>query len=260
MAPGLRTLACAALVLAGLDSPAFAQPTPAPRAAASSGVHDARVHLHALGSLAVGARDFSETRVFREFSEDGRIVSDYSPGRGPGFEGGVQFDLTRRWAVQGALSLQGRDDRAAWSAELPHPLYLNHDREVSGEQGGLRHTESSGHLDLVHTFPGRRFEVALFAGPSYVTVKTELIRAVEYRHTYPFDAVTVTGTPASTHSDSGVGFNGGGALSWKVARRLGLRLQARYTVAKARLVPVEGHPLEIDTGGLALGLGGRVSF
>jgi hypothetical protein len=255
----VRTLAAAALLLGGLVSPASAQPTPAPRSATSSG-GDRRVHLHALGSLPVAARDFSETRVFREFSEDGRIVSDYAPGRGPGFEGGVQFDITRRWALQGVLSIEGRDDKAVWSAELPHPLLLNRDREVSGEQAGLRHTESAGHLDVVHTFPGRRFDIALFAGPSYVTVKAQLIRAVEYRHSYPFDAVTVTGTPTARHSDGGLGVNGGGALSWKVARRLGVQFQARYTVAKARLVPVEGQTLEIDAGGLALGLGARVSF
>jgi hypothetical protein len=260
MATRVSTLAAATLLLGGLASPASAQRPSAPRPAASAGVNDRRVHLHALGSLPLAAQDFSETRVFREFAEDGRIVSDYAPGRGPGFEGGVQFDITRRWALQGVVSIEGRDDKAAWSAELPHPLHLNRDREVSGEQSGLRHTESAGHLDVVHTFPGRRFDISLFAGPSYVTVKTELIRAVEYRHTYPFDAVTVTGTPTAAHSDSGLGVNGGGALSWKVARQLGLRFQARYTVAKARLVPVEGQTLEIDSGGLSLGIGARLSF
>lgn len=237
------------LVAFAFAGPAFAQPAREPR-----------VHLHALGSFPTAAQDFSETRTFREFSEDGRILADYAAGRGPGFEGGVQFDLTRRWGVQAAVSAQGRDDKAAWSAELPHPLYLDRDRRASGEQGGLRHTENAAHLDLVHTFPGRRFEGALFAGASYVSVKTELIRAIEYRHSYPYDTVSVTGTPTGSHSDSGVGFNGGGALSWKAAHRVAVRLQARYTEAKARLRPAEGHTVDIDAGGLAIALGARFSF
>ena len=256
MRPVLRST----LVVFVLASPAFAQSAAATRAATPASPREPRVHLHVLGSIPVAARDFSKTRTFREFSEDGRLLADYTAGRGPGFEGGVQFDFTRRWGVQAAVSAQGRDDKAAWSAELPHPLHLNRDRQATGEQGGLRHTENAAHLDLVHTFPGRRLEGALFAGASYVSVKTELIRAVEYRHSYPFDAVTVTGTSTGAHSDGGAGFNGGGLLSWKAAARVAVRLQARYTVARARLRPVEGHTLDVDTGGLALGLGARFSF
>ena len=249
----LRQLTAVALVVFGVAIRAFAQAPAAPP-------RDPRFHLHALGSLPAAVKDFSEDRPFHEFAEDGRILADYAAGSGPGFEGGLQFDFSRRWGVQAALALQGRDDSAAWSAELPHPLYLNHDRKVSGNLGGLRHTENAGHLDLVFNIPGDRFGAALFAGPSAVSVKAQLIRAVEYNHAYPFDTVTVTGTPTDSFSDSAYGVSAGAAVSWRVARRVAVRAQGRYTAAKVKLVPTEGHTLELDAGGLAVGLGASIGF
>jgi opacity protein-like surface antigen len=253
MAARRTRLATAALVVFVFAPGAFAQAPAAPP-------RNARFHLHALGSFPLAAKDFSEERPFREFAEDGRILADYAAGSGPGFEGGLQFDFSRRFGVQVALALQARNDSAAWSAELPHPLYLNHDRKVAGDLGGLRHTENAGHLDLVLLVPGDRFAGSLFAGPSVVSAKAELIRAVEYNHTYPYDTVTVTGTPTGQFSDNAYGFNAGAAVSWKVARRVALRAQGRYTVAKIKLLPAEGHTLELDAGGLALGLGASVGF
>ncbi len=227
-----------------------------------------RFHIQGFGSVPTAAWALSQERTIREFAEDGRLRTTYAAGRKPGYEVGAQFDLLRRWGLAVGFSGQDRDARATYEATLPHPLYLDVGgapglpgaRRVEGELPGLAYREQVAHFDVVHTIPGARLDVTLFAGTSHVSISAELLRAIEYRHEYPFDEVTVTGTPVVRPSGSALGFNVGGGLAYRFNRRLALALQARYAQAKVQLLPVPDAPLDIDAGGLAASLGARIGF
>jgi hypothetical protein len=265
----LAVLLCAAAPVAAQAPPATrvaaqeppaAAPAKAPAKAKPTRAKRERFHIHGLGNIPASSWDLSEDRKFQEFREEGHIRSEYTAGTKPGYEAGVQFDILPRWGLAAALSGHNRDASATYDADLPHPLFLDRDRKVSGELSGLAYRETLAHFDLVHTIPGSRLDISLFAGTTRASVSSELIRTVEYRHEYPYDTATVTATPTIKPRATAFGFNAGAALSYRMRKHFALMAQGRFAQAKIRLLPVPDQPLNLDAGGLAAALGLRIGF
>jgi opacity protein-like surface antigen len=91
-------------------------------------------------------------------------------------------------------------------------------------------------------------------------VRAELVQRVDYTQAYPFDTVTVTGTPLAATSDHAFGFNVGAGLDWQVARHVAIGTQVRFSHATISLEPTAEDRVEIDAGGLQLTGGLRLDF
>jgi opacity protein-like surface antigen len=236
-----------------LGATAAGAEAPAPPAASG------RVRLSLLGGFVPGSRRFDQTRALTEFQEAGRIESHYDERSGPGFEGGLAFRLTPRLGVAGAASFARRSLAGSFSARLPHPLYFDRLRPAAGDlqQGSLR--ETGVHLDLT-VGGGGRVQWTAFAGPSVVGVSTDLLRSVEYAQAYPYDAVTVTGTPMGRASGHGVGFNVGAGLDWRIAGHVAIGTQARFTRARIGLQAEGTDRVDVDAGGVLVAAGLRLDF
>jgi len=83
---------------------------------------------------------------------------------------------------------------------------------------------------------------------------------VEYTQAYPYDSVTVTGTPFDTVSGHAFGFNVGGALAWPAARHVAIASQVRYSRAQVALEPTADDRVTVTAGGLSLAVGLRLDF
>jgi opacity protein-like surface antigen len=212
------------------------------------------------GAFGAAASAFNESRTYREFAEDGVINTDYKGKAGPGFEVGLQYRFTRSIGVNAAFGLLNRDEDATFDAQLPHPLYFNRDREASGALTGYKYKETAFHLGLVVTGGQGTLSYSLFAGPSFIKVESDVLDTLQYSHSYPYDTVTVTATPAKTVDDNPIGFHVGGGLDFRLGNSFGLGTKVRFARAKAKIVPVEGEQLEIDAGGLSVTAGLRLFF
>ena len=223
---------------------------------------DKKFRLVLNGAFGTRTLDFSESRKFTEFVEQTTLEARYQDKPGPGFDVGVQYNVVRHFGVLASFSAMSGDGSASYSAALPHPLYFNQPRRVSGSIDGLKYKEAGGHLDLVGSGASGALEFAAFAGATFFNVQVDLAEAIHYTQSYPYDSVTITGVPAKQFSDSPIGFNVGGRLDYGFgqARRFGVGVQARFSRASVKLVPSEGNSLTFDVGGIQLGAGLRVAF
>jgi hypothetical protein len=219
-----------------------------------------RVTLGAYGVFSPASIGYEATRTFDSFAEEGRIDTEYDAGKGPGGELGLTFRFARRLGVGLAGTIGSRETTAAYSASLPHPLFLNRPRTAEGTVD-VDYSEKAGHLDLVYLGGSGSLDFTLFAGPSLVSVSTDLLGTPIYAQEYPFDEVTVNNLQPMSASKSGVGFNAGASLTYRFSRSVGFGVQGRFTRASLELVRDDGDdPVSIDAGGLQVGAGFRFSF
>jgi hypothetical protein len=223
---------------------------------------DKKFRLVLNGAFGTRTLDFSESRKFTEFLEQTTLEAQYQEKPGLGFDVGVQYNVVRHFGVLAGFSAVSGDGSGSYSAALPHPLYFNQPRRVSGSIDGLKYKETAGHLDLVATGASGHFEFAVFAGATFFNVQVDLAEAIHYTQSYPYDSVTITGVPAKNFTDSPIGFNVGGRLDYGLgrARRFGLGAQVRFSRATVKLAPTESNSLTFDAGGVQASAGIRVAF
>lgn len=205
---------------------------------------------------------FSETSTFPLFLEEGRTTRSYDGGKGFVFEAGaiVAIPKVKGLGVMGSLELYQSDFDGTFEESLPHPLYFERPRTVAGDVAGLEYKENAVHLDAVYTREFPRFTVDLFGGPSFFFTNTEVLDTVTTTSEYPFDEATVRSTTNRTLDDNPIGFNAGGALTWRLTDVVGISFQARYSHATIGLAREGGEEIDLDAGGFRVGGGIRLSF
>lgn len=225
--------------------------------AASAGAGEVRVFLNGLYN--VSSLKYSDSRTFTEFAEQGTLDTSYEAKSAFGFEGGLQFNFIKHLGLAASFASVTRGSTGSYSASLPHPLYLGQPREVSGEDSSLDYKESVFHSDLVVSGRSGALRFGVFGGASFFNVKADVLERVQYDQSYPYDTVTVTGTPHQKADDSPIGWNAGASLDFALGTHFGLGVQGRYSRAKAELTGGQ-DPVKVDAGGLDVAFGVRIYF
>ena len=227
--------------------------------AASAGAGEARIFLNGLYN--VSTPKYSDSRTFTEFIEQGTLDTKYEAKAGPGFEGGLQYNFIKHLGLAASFASASHDASGSYSASLPHPLYLNSPRKVSGDVPGLKYRETVVHSDVVVSGRSGSLRYGAFAGASFFSAKADVVERIQYDQTYPYDTVQVTGTPLQKAEDSPIGWNAGGSLDYALGVHFGLGVQGRYSRAKAELAADQGKvKVKVDVGGLDLAFGVRIYF
>lgn len=219
-----------------------------------------RTRLFVNGAFGVTSVDFSEARPYTTFAEGSTLNADYEAKSGFGFEAGLQYRFLRHLGFAVSYATSDRDESASIDTGVPHPLYFDRPRALAGDAAAFSYSESALHFDLVYSGRSGALEYAFFAGGSRIKVEADVVERFDISQSYPFDSATLTGIPAKTVEDSPFGFNLGGSLDYVLARNFGVGVQARYSRASAKLVPVEGTSVDVDAGGLELAAGVRIYF
>jgi hypothetical protein len=236
-----------------------------PPAGAAADLRDPEYPRFRLGVNGVtdgGTLRFSQSQPFTEFAEEGRLAADYEARRAPGLEADVQFSFARHLGLAVSFDRIHREARAAYTATLPHPLYLGRPRIKNGRVDVLDYDQIAFHWDVVYQAQSGPLLVRLFAGASFFRLDADLLDRVLYAQSYPYDSdqVTVTGVETASARDNPVGINGGLGLDLRFARHLGVGAQARFSRAHGALLPAAGAPVRVDAGGLQLAAGVRAYF
>ncbi len=208
---------------------------------------------------------FSESATFTKYNETGAVATTHAVGGGALFDVSAGMRVWNNVAVGIAYSSFKDDDDAGVTARVPHPILFGQPRTETVTASGLEHTENIVHLQFMWMIPYReKFQLALFAGPSFFTVRQDLatVRANDIQDPAPLiRSITITEV-----KESAVGFNIGADGSYRITEMsgisIGVGLFARFVGASLDLPDAAGATLNDDLkgGGFQGGGGLRLGF
>jgi hypothetical protein len=236
-------------------APAFAQG----RAAVAPNT-EPRVRGMINGGYQTSTTSFDDSFTFTLYQETGTTETSYALDAGGLFEGGAAVRLWKGLAVGGVLSHFTVDSPATVTSSVPHPFFLQRNREVTGEPEGVRREETVVHIQGQYQLPPfGQLHVILSGGPSFFDVKQTLVIDVNYTEEFPYDTPTFTGVDSKRGTGSAVGFNAGVDFQWMFNPRLGVGALVRITKATVDL-GVDNRTIQVDAGGTQLAAGIRIGF
>ena len=213
------------------------------------------------GGYQASSTDFRHSLVFTEFVEQGSVDSSYTVKSGPQFDIGGGARVWRSLGIGVGVTRFSKSGAASVTGKIPHPLFFNQPRSVGGEAAGLKREELAVHIQAMAIVPtGERLSVAVFAGPSFFSVKQELVQKLQYSQQYPYDTATFSGADTSTPSESTIGFNAGADVGYFFARNVGIGGVIRFSRASVDFTSIDGETLAADAGGVQAGAGLRLRF
>jgi hypothetical protein len=176
-------------------------------------------------------------------------------------DGGLGLRLWKNLGVGVAVSHATVDGTAEIDAQIPHLLYLEQPRTVTGEQDGITRAETAVHVQLQISVPmASRLTLVLSGGPSRLNVEQEIVTDVLYDQEYPYDVATFRSAPARRSKASVTGFNAGADLRWMFSRNIGLGGIVRFIRGSVDLETENNRRISVRAGGLQAGGGIRIGF
>lgn len=220
-----------------------------------------RVWLTVGGGALLGTVSWSTTSSWDQYQETAELEADYEAGPGPALEAALGVRVTPRLGLRASMGWSSRDADATLDAGVPHPLYFDRPRDLSGQASGLAYRQLAGYLDLEWRPAVGALEVTLFGGVCLARVEADVVEQVEIEDEFPFDTVSFSSAVArSVRSDPGVGWSAGASVAHALSSRFGIGVQLRYTRVPLKLA-LEGSPTtSIDSGGLQLTAAVQVGF
>lgn len=191
------------------------------------------------------------------YAEQAHINANYPTAAGPAFDAGAGVRVWHNLALGAALSFFSRSSAVSVDGTVPHPLYVNRDRTVSGTFDGDR-SETGAHVQATWVVPaGRRTFVSVAGGPSFIEIKQSIATGINLSTVYPYDTTTLTSTRTSTVSKLAIGVNAGVDVAYFFTRSVGVGGLVRYAWAPATL-QTPGGSVDTTAGGVQAGVGLRV--
>ena len=187
----------------------------------------------------------------------------YKVTHGPAIDGGVSVRVAGDVSVGVIVSWFTENADADVSAAIPHPFFFNTPRTIAGTAPALHRDELATHILAIYTLhPGRPIDVALSVGPSFFRVRQDVVGAITFTDTYPFDAPAFTSAASQRVSASNTtGFNVGADVGLRLARHVGVGASVRFSKAIGSLmVPNSTATVSVDAGGTQIAGGLRMYF
>ena len=153
-------------------------------------------------------------------------------------------------------------DNGETTARVPHPVQFNQPRTAVFAAEELKHVESALHFFALWDLPlSERIGVALFAGPSLVTVKQDVVTGIVLgAEEPPFARAAIASVASAERTDTAFGINLGTDVAYFLTPAIGFGMTIRYVKASVDLGP-EGSALNgLDAGGFQFGFGARLRF
>jgi hypothetical protein len=247
-----------AMVLALSGTTAFAQPASS-RPARSGAVPDQRVFISIDAVTHLSSRDFDERLTIVENAENGSLEAAYDVASGPAFSISGGAVLWRSLGVAVGVTRFSKDIDVPVTAEIPHPFFFARLRPIEGEATVARE-ELGVHVQARMVVPaGQRWQVMIFGGPSFFSIKQGLVDGVEWTESYPYDEATFSRAVVRDVEESKIGVNFGGDVGYYFSRSIGVGGTVMYSGATIELES-GGRTVEVKVGGLMAGGGLRLRF
>jgi hypothetical protein len=249
---GRRTRWCAAL---GLCALVFVFPH---AAAAQGGGWDGRVRVSVNGGIQASGNSFGESLSFPKNAETETVAVTTDAKRSTLVDGGIVVRVKGGFGVGVAVSYISHDANANITALVPHPIFFNQPRTVTGT-APLTRSETAAHVDATYIIASPSIDLVLSGGASVFSVSQQLVTDVAYTEVYPYDTATFSSAVTGAAKATPIGYNAGADVTWKLASHVGIGGVVRYSRATVTLtsgsVSISDH-----AGGLQAGAGLRLAF
>lgn len=250
-----RTMRAAliAAVLVGASLPAYAQ-TP----------WEDRVFVNLSFGVDTGSEEISRSSTFTVYNEQGSIETTGTFGSFGIFDFAVGARVINNFAIGLAYHAGDTTGSGTYSASVPHPLFFDRPRTVTGSFDDAKRDEHATHLMFGYVLPlGEKYDVMVYVGPSWFHVSQQLVTNVTFTEVGP-PYTDITVLPAIETVKKGatgynVGVDGSYFLYTTDSYRIGVGGFLRFTGATADL-DVTGGTVSTDLGGTQLGFGARLRF
>ena len=232
----------------------------APAAAAEAPGH--RWAVHAAGGVVLAGPAFTGDSRFTLFAEEATLSTRHEAKAGAVFEAGLRRALSRHFGIALTATRDRRDDGGAFTAALPHPLYLDRPRAAEGALPGGARRETAVHLGLVWSRAFGGWTARVGAGPSYLIAEADLAEEVVTSEAYPYDAVAVTEVRTSPVRGEALGGHAAVGLERRLGGRLAAGAGARYSRAAIDLEAggAAARSARVTAGGFSAAFGIAVYF
>jgi hypothetical protein len=235
--------------------PPAPRPAPPPRRP----VINEKVFFSAGVLFQVNSNDFTDTATIRKNVENGRLETAYDVGGGLAFDVSGSYLVWKQLAIGVGLTLFSSSTTTTIDAQVPHPFFFNQPRSVTGEFDGDR-SETAVHIQARWLVPvNSKMLITIFGGPSFFSVKQDIVNDFEYSESYPFDTATFTRAIAASQSESALGVNVGGDVAYFFTPNVGVGGSAQYSGATVEMTVPSGTA-DVKAGGLQVGGGLRLRF
>ena len=275
----LRTAAAVVVILLGLAGSADAQAKPTPQkptppkptqpSPARPGTAPRkpaqpmyRVQISVDAAYQTGIDDFGETVSFSRYAENGSFSTDYDVKSGPALNVSVGGNIWRSLGVGFGVTHYSKDTPVAFSASVPHPFFFNRARTVSADITDLDRDELAVHVQARATFtPSPRIQAIVFGGPSFFSVKQDIVSDFDINETYPYDTATFGRAVTTTVDESKIGFHVGADVGYFFTRQVGVGGSVQWAGTTIDAPASDGTgTFEMKVGGLLTGVGVRFRF
>jgi opacity protein-like surface antigen len=270
-----RTATLAVMILLGAAASAGAQakpPQPPPKPAQPTAKPTTkpkpsqpvnRVYISINGAFQTAAGDFGETVTFVENAENGTFTTDYTVESGPALNISAGAAIWRNIGVGVGVTRFSKSTPIAFSASVPHPLFFNRNRNITGDVGGLKREELAVHIQAQATFtPSPKIQGVVFGGPSFFSVKQDIVNDFEITEAYPYDTATFSQGLTTTVDESKVGFHVGADVGYFFSRQVGVggTIQWSGTTIEVPGSGASSPSFDLKAGGFQAGGGVRFRF
>jgi hypothetical protein len=228
-------------------SPAGAQPLP-------------RITIAVNAGYQPSSTSFDDRFTFDLNHETASVEADYPVDAGPLFDAGFGYRIWKGLGAGIAFSRFSVDSTVQAQATLPHPLFFQRNRQISGETGGLTRDETGVHIQAqYHLAPVGGLYVVVAGGPSLLDIQQSIVTDVNYTEEFPYDTATYAGVDSQRVTGTATGFNVGADFRWMFARNVGVGGLVRYSHATVDLTR-NNRTVKVDAGGTQVGGGIRLAF
>lgn len=232
-------------------------------AAAPAGAQD-RFRVSVNAGQQTTSTALSGAQTFQQYFEQGSFTFDRTVPKAPFYDAGVAVRVWRALHAGAAVSIFADTGPGVLTARVPHPLYFNQPRTVTGDIPGVERREVGQHMSAGWAIPAAGgLDFIMFGGPSIFTTEqmfvTTLMLALD-KEAYPFDTLAFPGVVTEKKRDHVIGYNAGVDMTWRFAEKVGAGLLVRYSKGTKDFTPTGGAPVEIEVGGLHAGGGLRLIF
>ncbi len=251
-----------ALVILACANPAAAQLWPRSPARVAAAQERFRISISA--GHQPTRTSFAEEQTFDQYLEQGSFTFGRTLDKAVFFDGGVAVRLWRRLHAGAAVSIFEDRGAGAVTARVPHPLYFEKPRTVTGEVSDVTRREIGQHISAGWQIPDvDGLDLIVFGGPSIFTTEQLFVTTLTMgldKEVYPFDSLAFPGTVTEKDRKHVLGYHAGVDMMWRFTNTIGAGALLRYTHGRKDFTPTGGDPVEIEVGGLHVGGGVRLMF
>jgi len=211
-----------------------------------------KAFVNITGGAQAGSHTVATSATFDLYDEQGTLSSSQKVGSGGLFDLSGGYKVRKNLAAGIGYSWSGSKADASITALVPHPIFTDQPRNVSGSVADLKHTENTIHLFAAWMVPVTdKIDVGISAGPSIFIVSQDLPTALTVTEPGP----TVNQITTDKSSKTTVGINIGFDVAYMLNKRWGVGGLARYTWGS---VDLKNASDKLTVGGFQIGAGLRL--